>query len=315
MFSSDRVAWLMLLEIRHLLLVQAVAESGSLTAAGSSLHLTQSALSHQLLDLERRLGTKLFHRVSKRMRLTPAGERVLASAERVLGELTRAEEDVRLLASERRGLLRISVECYTGYHWLPELLQRFRRKHAGVDVRIDANATPRVVDALREGTIDLALVSSPIDDTRIRTTPLFEDEIVAIMAADHPLARREFVTASDLAGETMLTYPAFEKSSVSRDVFAPAGIQPKAAMQIQLTEAAVELARGGIGVATLPRWSVAPQLAAGAIAAVRITRRGLVRHWKAAVLRDAETPSFVDDFIELLAAMPAKRRNVPPYAA
>ena len=305
----------MLLETRHLLLVKTVAESGSLTAAGHSLHLTQSALSHQLVDLERRLGTKLFHRVSKRMRLTPAGERVLAAADRVLGELARAEEDVRHLATERRGLLRISVECYTGYHWLPELLQRFRKRHAGVDVRIDANATPRVLDALREGSIDLALISSTIDDPRIRTKALFEDEVVAVMAVDHPLARREYVTAADLAGETMLTYPAFERSSVAREVFAPAGVQPKAAMQVQLTEAAVELARGGIGVATLPRWSVAPQLAAGAIAAVRITRRGLVRHWKAAFLRDVETPAFLDEFIELLAAMPAKRRNLSPYAA
>jgi len=303
------------LEVRHLLLVQAVAETGSLTQAGERLHLTQSALSHQLVDLERRLGTKLFHRVSKRMRLTPAGDRVLASAERVLQELENAEEELRLLAGERRGLLRISMECYTGYHWLPELLQRFRKRHPGVDVRIDANATYRILDALHEGSIDLALVSCSLDDRRIRTTPLFEDEIVAVMSLSHPLARQEFVTAADLAEETMLTYPVFEKSSVYREVFAPAGIKPKSAMQLQLTEAAVELARGGIGIATLPRWSISSPLAADAVAAVRITRRGLTRHWKAAVLRDAETPSFLEDFIGLLASMPAKRRNIPPYAA
>jgi LysR family transcriptional regulator, regulator for metE and metH len=303
------------LEVRHLLLVKSVAETGSLTKAGERLNLTQSALSHQLVDLERRLGTQLFHRVSKRMRLTAAGERVLASADRVLGELAHAEEEVRLLAKERRGLLRFTVECYTAYHWLPDLLQRFRKRHAGVDVRIDANATHRVLAALLEGTIDLALLSSPVDDRRIATAPLFDDEIVAVMAPDHPLARREHVTASDLAGETIMTYPVFERSSVARELFAPAGVKPRATMQIQLTEAAVELARGGIGVATLPRWSVTPQLASGVIAGVRIGRRGLIRHWKAATLRDAVTPGYVEEFIELLAAMPAKRRNVPRYAA
>lgn len=303
------------LEVRHLLLVKTVAETGSLTKAGERLNLTQSALSHQLVDLERRLGTKLFHRVSKRMRLTPAGERVLASADRVLGELTHAEEEVRLLASERRGLLRFAVECYTAYHWLPDVLHRFGKRHAGVDVRIDANATPRVLDALIEGTLDLALVSTPVEDRRIRMKPLFDDEIVVVMGTDHPLARRDFVTAADLAGETILTYPVFDRSSVARELFTPAGVKPKGAMQVQLTEAAVELARGGIGVATLPRWSIVPQLASGAIAAVRIGRRGLIRHWQAAVLRDAEMPAFVDEFIDLLAAMPARRRNVPSYAA
>jgi LysR family transcriptional regulator for metE and metH len=303
------------LEVRHLLLVQAVAETGSLTSAGRQLHLTQSALSHQLLDLEERLGTKLFHRVSRHMRLTPAGERILATARRVLQDLEHAEDEVRLLAAERRGLVRITVECYTCYHWLPDLMQRFRKKRPGIEIRIDANATHRAIEALREGSVDLALVSTPLDDPRIRTTPLFDDEMVAVMTPDHALAGREFVTAEDLAGETILTYSPFKESSAYRLAFAPAAVTPKEAMQVQLTEAMVELARGGVGVAIVSEWSVGPQIQSGTLAAVRVTRRGLQRRWKAAVLRDAATPSFVGEFIELLAAMPKKRRNVPLYVA
>lgn len=303
------------LEVRHLLLVQAVAESGSLTAAGERLHLTQSALSHQLLDLEERLGTKLFHRVSKRMRLTPAGERILASAGKVLQELEHAEEEVRLLATEKRGLLRITVECFTGYHWLPDVLQRFRKKHPGVEVRIDANATHHAVESVLDGSVDLALVSSAADDRRLRTTPIFEDELLAVMAPEHRLADREFVTAADLEDETILTYVPFEESSIGRLVFAPAGVQPREAMQVPLTEAMIELARAGIGIASTPRWSIGPFLDSDAIAAVRITRRGLIRHWKAAVLRDAETPAYVGTFIELLENMPARRREVRRYVA
>lgn len=301
------------LEVRHLQLVKAVAESGSLTSAGERLHLTQSALSHQLLDLEERLGTKLFHRVSKRMRLTTAGERILASAATVLQELEHAEEEVRLLASERRGLLRLTVECYTCYHWLPDLLLRFRKRHPGVEVRIEANATHRALDALREGSVDLAIVSSPVDDTRIRTTALFDDEMVAVMSTDHPLADRAHLTASDLADETIMTYVEFEESTIYRCVFAPASVMPKSTMQVQLTEAMVELARGGVGIATLSRWSIWPHIESGAIAAVPITRRGLLRKWKAATLRDAVTPAFTHEFIQLLEDMPAKRRNVPLY--
>src|SRR5438093_8523375 len=112
------------LEVRHLRLVSAVAELGSLTRAGDRLHLTQSALSHQLRDIESRLGTPLFLRVGKRMVLTPAGERLLRSAESVLTTIERTEDAIRNLAGAERGVLRLTTECYTCYHWLPALLKR-----------------------------------------------------------------------------------------------------------------------------------------------------------------------------------------------
>jgi len=115
------------LEVRHLRLVAAVAAVGSLTRAGDRLHLTQSALSHQLRDIESRLGTALFLRIGKRLVLTPAGQRLLASATDVLGRLEEAERDIREMGRDRAGTLRITTECYTCYHWLPALLLRYRR--------------------------------------------------------------------------------------------------------------------------------------------------------------------------------------------
>src|SRR5213593_5264874 len=103
---------IMEIEIRHLRLVSAVADLGSLTKAGDRLHLTQSALSHQLRDIESRLGTALFLRVGKRMILTPAGERVLRSADEVLATIERTEDAVRQLAGAKRGVLRLTTECY-----------------------------------------------------------------------------------------------------------------------------------------------------------------------------------------------------------
>src|SRR3954467_7963445 len=113
------------LEIRHLRLVAAVADVGSLTRAGDQLHLTQSALSHQLRDIESRLGTALFLRIGKRLVLTPAGERLLAAATDVLERLEAAERDIRGLARDRVHRLRITTECYTCYHWLPPVLLRY----------------------------------------------------------------------------------------------------------------------------------------------------------------------------------------------
>lgn len=300
----------MSLEIRHLLLVRAVAEEGSLTRAGSRLNLTQSALSHQLLDLEERLGTPLFHRVSKRMVLTRAGESVLQSAHRVLQDLEHAEEEVRLFAAEKRGLLRLTTECYTCYHWLPSLLSRFEKKHPGVDVRIDVNATRQPLDALVAGTIDVALISSEIADKRFRITPLFDDELMAIVAPDHPLADREYVTAKDFANETLFVYLTLEETTLYQRVLRPAGVEPKRWMQVPITEAAIELVRGGMGVAVLAKWSVWPQIESRSVAAVPVTRGGLRRQWKGAVLRAMKVPAYLDDFLEMLATQPARQRDL-----
>src|SRR5215213_5149008 len=100
----------LILEVRHLQLVAAIVDEGSLTRAGEQLHLTQSALSHQLLEVEQRLGTPLFHRVNKRMNLTDAGQRVLTSARRILAELAETEEDLHLHATNRKGSIRLTTE-------------------------------------------------------------------------------------------------------------------------------------------------------------------------------------------------------------
>src|SRR5499427_10269537 len=141
------------LEVRHLRLVAAVADCGSLTRAGDRLHLTQSALSHQLPDIESRLGAALFLRVGKRLVLTPAGERLLSSARDVLERLERTERDIREMGRSRAGLLRLTTECYTCYHWLPPLLMHYRRRFPRVEVRIDVDATHHPVEMLLAGKI------------------------------------------------------------------------------------------------------------------------------------------------------------------
>ena len=285
------------LELRHHALVVATAEEGSLTAAGRRLHLTPSALSHQLRDAEEWLGTRLFQRRHRRLLLTPAGERLLASSRRVLAEAAAAERGVR--GSPADDVLRLSSGCYTAYGWLPAVLRRFRRLHPGVEVRIVLEATRRPLEGLLRGELDLALTSDEVAHPRLHATALFDDELVLVVSSTHRLAARPFVVAGDLAPETFLTYDApREELDVFRRVLWPAGVEPARVSRVPLTEAIVELVRGGEGAGILARWAL-PRDRRG-LATVAITRGGLRRTWAAVRLRTRSVPPSLEDFVGLL---------------
>ena len=299
------------LEIRHLRLVAGIADAGSMTKAAGQLHLTQSALSHQLRDIEGRLGAPLFTRLGRSMVLTEAGRRVLDAARRVLGEVQRAEEDVRRLAAHGQGTIRVCTECYTGYHWLGPILAAFQSRHPRVTVNVAADETGGPVEALVDGRIDLAILIDPAKDRRLRVRPLFNDEMVAIVAKTHRLARRSWLSPADLAAEHLLLYSsAPEDSFAFRRILKPNGLVPARVSFIMLTEAMVELARAGTGVGILPRWSAQRAIASGSVAALSITRRGMRRQWAAATLAAHPDPPYLTEFIDLVAerALPIRAR-------
>jgi LysR family transcriptional regulator, regulator for metE and metH len=312
------------IEIRHLKLVAAIAETGSVTRAGHQLHLTQSALSHQLRDAEEQLGAALFERKRGRMLLTPAGERLLQSARTVLDELQRAETEIHNGngGCEARGVLRLSTECYTCYHWLPTRLKMFQRKFPAIDFQLVIEATDNPYEALLEGKLDVAVVCEPIRNRKILYTPLFEDEVVIIVPPEHRLAGKKFAQLQELAKETVILYPPKEDSTLLNKFFVPAGLWPHKVQEVMLTDGIIEMVMGGLGVAALARWAVAPELASGALVGLSLTEKGFRRTWSAAKLRDRQSRDFVDEFIRLLAQYPIpasapspKSKPERPFAA
>jgi LysR family transcriptional regulator for metE and metH len=303
------------LEIRHLRLVAAVAELGSLTRAGDRLHLTQSALSHQLRDIESRLGAALFLRVGKRLVLTPAGERLLASATDVLERLERAEHDIREMGRDRGGSLRLTTECYTCYHWLAPLLLRYRRAFPRVEVRIDVAATHRPVEMLLAGKIDLGLMSTPVRDRRLVSRRVFDDELVLIASKHHHFAAQARVRLAQLRDETLFVYPP-QAESGPLNVLLASGAAPARVEEVQLTEAITGLVKAGLGVAILARWAVQPLLDAGTLIGRTLPARGMHRVWSAVMPKDLAGADYVDAFIDLLEThAPTTRRGSPAAIA
>jgi LysR family transcriptional regulator for metE and metH len=296
------------IEVRDLRLLSAIAEQGTLTRAGNVLFLTQSALSRQLADLEKRLGVALFQRHGRRMVLTPAGERLLESGREILGAVARAEQEAREAAGSAQAVLRFATECYTCYHWLPSTLIEYRKRFPLVEPRIVAAATRRPIQALLKGQLDVAVVSARVRDRRLDVTPLFADEFVAVVSAEHPWVGRDFVTAADFAAQDVLLYNlARTESTLFKEVLDPAGVTPRRVVRVELTEAILELARAGLGVAMLARWAVAPYVKSGELAAISITRGGLHRQWSAATMAHKETPDYLTAFVDLLARIAEPR--------
>jgi LysR family transcriptional regulator, regulator for metE and metH len=297
------------LGLRHLRLIKTVATEGSLVRAAPVLHLTQSALSHQLLRMEEEVRTRLFLRTRRSMQLTPAGRRLLTTAENVFNELDAAARDVAAMNGLPVATLRVSTECTTCYHWLPAIVAALSRKFPAVEVEINIEATRRPLQALLSGELDAAIVYSERSDRRLAFRKIFRDELVIIASPKHPISKKRYVAAPDFAGETLLYYGGVDdESSVARDIIAPAGIRLGKLKKVPLTDAMIEMVKAGQGISMIANWSAMPYVKAGELAAVRLTRKGIFREWQLALRASQADCDYLVAFGNLLAkeSSPAK---------
>jgi LysR family transcriptional regulator for metE and metH len=276
------------LEMRHLRMLQAMARTGSVTRAAAMLGLTQSALSHQIREAERRLGLDLFVQRDKRMQPTPVAVALSEEAVRILGQLERLERQIARDRGVMRHIVRIGCGAYSGYRWLPRFLRGFQLLSPDIDIEVVADATQRPLQALLERDIDVAVTSATPDKSSTRSLKLFRDELILIMAPGHPLASKEVIVAQDLADQVYISYSAIaEKGHEYERFMKPAQVSYRSMLKVELTEAIVELVMGGFGISILSRWAVSHYLHGGALAAARVTRKGLHVDWYAAT-RKAE---------------------------
>ncbi|MBL7851368.1 MAG: LysR family transcriptional regulator [Cyclobacteriaceae bacterium] len=289
-----------MIEIRHLRLIREIVEAGNLTLAAKRLHLTQPSLSHQLQEIETRLGVQLFLRINKKMRITPAGQRMLRAAETILPQMGMVEKEIRENGTAKE--IRVSTHCYTCYHWLPALMKDFRRQFPDVQIEIVTEAMKEPVQYLLAGKIDIALTSIRSAERGLHFEKLFDDEQVLLLRNDHPLASREYVTARDLSSECLITYTEpFERGYFASRVLIPAGVTPAKITQMQLTEARVELVKAGMGITVLSKWLAKPFLGNGReLSQLRISRSGFFRPWYLVMLKQKMTDKGLRAFTEHL---------------
>ncbi len=291
------------MEIRHLKLIKEVAETKSLTKAKEALFLSQSALSHQLKEIESQLGTQLFYRVNKQLILTTAGKMVLGSAEKVLRELENTEKSIKKYISGDSGTLRLATQCYTCYHWLPSLMTNFKKDFPSVEIEIFHSNNESIEEQVLKGKIDLAVIYEPSEKAGLAYHELFRDEMVALAPRDHPWSKKEYLNPEDFADQSIIihSFP-LESISLFSQVLIPNNVQPKNVIQIQVVEAAIEMVKAGFGVKVMAKWIIEPFLKDHDIQLIPVTKRGIHRTWFAVTLEQEDCPQYLQNFVNHLRA-------------
>jgi LysR family transcriptional regulator for metE and metH len=287
------------LEVRHLLTLIALRDTGSLVRAAQQLHLTQSALSHQIKALEQQFGTALFLRKSVPVQFSPAGQRLLTLAEQLIPQLEDAERDVIRMTEGSQGTLRIAVECHTCFDWLMPAMDVFRQHWPDVDLDIVSGFHADPVALLHQQRADLAIVSEMEEDD-VHYFPLFSFQIMGLVANDHPLATRGYLRPKDFANDTLITYPVPDDMlDIMRQVLRPAGITPTRRTS-ELTVAILQLVASRRGIAALPLWAVQSYLRRGYVTARPIGKHGLTGRLFATTLPSIHEKAYVEDFVRIV---------------
>jgi LysR family transcriptional regulator, regulator for metE and metH len=263
------------LELRHLRSLAAIADTRRLAEAAGRVHLTQSALSHQVRALEAHYGVTLFQRTSTGLRFTPAGQRLLELARAALAAVQDAERDLARLKGDAGGELRIALECHTCFDWLMPVMDDFRRRWPEVEVDLVAGFHSDPMKLLQTGKADFVIGSRPPRRRDWAVFPLFRFEIQVVLPVDHRLRAKRHVEAADLEGETLITYPVpEERIDFIREVLRPARVKLMR-RTAELTVAIVQLVASRRGIAALPNWGLKNYVELDYVLAKRVGAKGL----------------------------------------
>lgn len=259
-----------LIELRHLNTLNAAANAGSLVQAARQLGVTQSALSHQLRELEAVLGIRLLHRKSKPLRFTTAGEKLLQLSTRVLRDVEETTNEVLALGRGDASRLHLALECHSCFDWLLPTLDAFRDEFPELDLDLKLDALFSPLEALIDGRVDAVISTDPVPHDQVHYAALFRYETRLLVSPRHDLAERDSVQPNDLENEDLITYPvALDRLDVYRRFLLPAGVEP-ARMTCELTLMIIERVASEHGVAALPTWAVQQAVARGSVRTVAL---------------------------------------------
>lgn len=289
------------MDLRQLEILRAIAESGSFTAAGARLHVSQSAISRQVLLLEEEFKEPLFIRFGRRIQITPTGETLLQLSHRVFADIRDTSESILDTKKKLTGTLRLVGGMTVCLYVFPSLLKEFRRQHPDVDIKVITGGTPRLIRQLRSGTADLGLLTLPVDDSALVAEPVIREELLLVTPSGHKLANSKVVSPSSLVRQPFIL---FESGSNTRRVidefFVRADIKPRVVAETENVEIIKSMVASGLGISIVPFQSVARETRGGSLSVARIQGEAMVRETGWVHLRSERTPRMVREMMDTL---------------
>lgn len=262
--------------------LHAVALTGSVTRAAEQLLMTQPAVSHAIRGLERELGVSLLVRRSDGVALTSVGAAVAERASIILTQLEGLRADAAAAAEQHGTTLRIGVLPSANARLMPALLREFGAAHPEVRVRLLEGSDGEVLDWLRTGAVDVAVVAEPSDD--LLAAPLAVDDLLAVLPIDHALAAQEAVAIADLAREPFIM-PAGGCGPIISGLARAAGVRLRRHYEVRDTASITAMVRERLGVTVMPELSIPDDRAGLRVLALDPPAQ---RRLSLAVLHDAE---------------------------
>jgi DNA-binding transcriptional LysR family regulator len=242
------------MELRHLRYFAAVAEERHFGRAARRLHMAQPPLSRQIRDLEEELGLQLFERSRRRVELTPAGEVLQERVRRIFAELERAVDDARRASLGETGRVAVGYVSSLAYSGIAPLLRDFRARHPDIEVSLRELPPQLQLDALKDGSLEVGFLRSPIEDENVETRCLRRERLMVALPANHPLAHRGRIALTELAREPFVMFPRARGPTFFDHLITlcrAAGFSPRIVQEAPQLDL-VSLVVAGFGVALLP---------------------------------------------------------------
>lgn len=285
------------MELKYFRLIKTIAEEGNIANSSEQLFLTQSALSHQLREMEERLGFKVFHRTRNKWKLTEEGEELHKIANNVIKAIEQGFNNIQYIKEGSKGTIRISTECYSFYQDLPGFIQKMAVLYPEIEVDLNLEATHQPIAKILSNDIDIAIVSSKPNSERLSSIKLFEDQIFAIINKEHPLHPKEYIEASDFLNVHLIihSFP-LETVSIYEQFLKPNGIMPIKISAIPLTEVALEMVAANMGITCMPRWALKSFKISDDLLFKKIGKYGLKRSHYLVFREEDKNKRYITDF-------------------
>lgn len=287
-------------DIRQLRAFLTLAETGSFTAAGERLFLTQSAVSHSIKSLEEQLGCALVDRLGKKVTPTRAGEQLLVHARSIMRQMERAVDDVAAISKPGFGRLRIGAAPTICQYLLPGVIRRFRDRYPDFRISIAAHDTSESTELLEIGQLDIAIGPRAPKVEQHAFHPLFTDELVFVFSPRHRWAMLSRIEAPELASEQFIVYS--KRSQTTRlilDHFRRLGLPFPSLIELGNMAAIKEFAKLDLGISILAPWIARQELEDGSLAARPLEPEPVHREWGVIALKNRPPSEGEAAFIEL----------------